>query len=331
MTTTTRPPDLPTRHVSFDVPREGQNRGFADSWYAVCLSEAVTDSPTGVDFLDGRIVIYRRKDGSPTAVSAYCPHLGADLSVGSVDRGQLRCAFHGWTFDGQGKCQATGIGDPPPNDAQLFSFPTIERYGLIWVSNTSDPPFALPTLEETGLQFRTGTMPEVDLDPWIVNAHTMDLQHLLLPHDLDLQSDPNDSVRSSQHSVGFDLDARLRTGEHLQVAVDIIGTNIFWQIGRLNGRWFAWITGFSIPRPGYTNSHFSFAAQPQDGESAEECGHFMDEAFRAMMSLFEDDTPMLGTIHYRPGVLTDRDQALQLFLQHVIDYPHSHAARDFLK
>ena len=35
---------------------------------------------------------------------AWCPHLGADLSVGQIVDGRLRCAYHHWSFDGSGAC-----------------------------------------------------------------------------------------------------------------------------------------------------------------------------------------------------------------------------------
>src|SRR3546814_20071534 len=56
--------------------------------------------------------------------------LGADLSNGTVDGDCLRCPFHHWTYDGSGRCVSTGIGDPPPPGARLFTFPTREKYGV---------------------------------------------------------------------------------------------------------------------------------------------------------------------------------------------------------
>jgi nitrite reductase/ring-hydroxylating ferredoxin subunit len=48
------------------------------------------------------LVVFRPlKRGEPIGVlDSVCPHLGADLSDGSVtENGCLSCAFHGWTFD----------------------------------------------------------------------------------------------------------------------------------------------------------------------------------------------------------------------------------------
>jgi len=39
-------------------------------------------------------------DGRPRAYTDLCPHLGLPMSLGHVDGEQLRCAYHGWAFDG---------------------------------------------------------------------------------------------------------------------------------------------------------------------------------------------------------------------------------------
>ena len=96
------------------MPAEGEGGVFTQSWFPVALaSEVVAGQILGVNFLDGKIVVFRAPDGTPRAMSAYCPHLGADLSVGRIVDGRLQCAFHHWEYDSDGFCVKTGIGDPP--------------------------------------------------------------------------------------------------------------------------------------------------------------------------------------------------------------------------
>src|SRR5262245_41163179 len=110
------------------IPAEGENGLFSQSWFPLCKSQDVQPGQViGRNFLDGRVVVLRGADGRARVLSAYCPHLGADLATGSVIGENLRCAFHHWEYDGSGRCVRTGIGDPPPPGARLFEFPVLER------------------------------------------------------------------------------------------------------------------------------------------------------------------------------------------------------------
>ncbi|WP_375540838.1 Rieske 2Fe-2S domain-containing protein, partial [Streptomyces sp. TRM64462] len=137
-----------TRPLGRPVPGEGEGGVFSQSWFPVCLSaDLKPGSVVGAGFLGGRVVAFRGEGGGPArVVSAYCVHLGADLSVGEVVGEQLRCRFHGWRYGGDGRCAATGIGDPVPSRARLFRFPTVERYGIVWAFNGEEPLFDLPDL-----------------------------------------------------------------------------------------------------------------------------------------------------------------------------------------
>ena len=71
-----------------------------------------------------------------------CPHRAAPLSEGRVEAsGHLFCAYHAWTFDGQGQC--SNIPQASSDDAMLRlmankrscakNFATMESIGLVWV------------------------------------------------------------------------------------------------------------------------------------------------------------------------------------------------------
>lgn len=52
------------------------------------------------------LAVFRSSDGDVSILNAYCPHLGANMAIGGIVRGNsLQCPFHGWMFDGtNGKC-----------------------------------------------------------------------------------------------------------------------------------------------------------------------------------------------------------------------------------
>lgn len=57
-------------------------------------------------FLGENFAVFRASNGDVNILNAYCPHLGANMAVGGIVKGNcLQCPFHGWTFDGtSGKC-----------------------------------------------------------------------------------------------------------------------------------------------------------------------------------------------------------------------------------
>jgi phenylpropionate dioxygenase-like ring-hydroxylating dioxygenase large terminal subunit len=181
------------------LPREGENGVFSQSWFPVMLaSDLAPGALRGCDFLDGRIIVLRRTDGLVAAMSAYCPHVGADLSVGSVVDDHVQCAFHHWQYDSSGVCVRTGVGDPPPRHARLFVFPTRERYGIIWVFNGETPLFELPDFPYPDVQLAMGNYHLAEpflCDPWVFAANTPDMQHLKVVHQIKFGvEDPHELV-----------------------------------------------------------------------------------------------------------------------------------------
>jgi phenylpropionate dioxygenase-like ring-hydroxylating dioxygenase large terminal subunit len=80
-------------------------------------------------------VLWRDADGTPHAAPDRCPHRGTRLSLGRVCEGQLECAYHGWRFDGDGRCVAIPAlpGFMPPASHGLATLPLREAYGLLWL------------------------------------------------------------------------------------------------------------------------------------------------------------------------------------------------------
>ena len=81
-----------------------------------------------------------------------CPHRFAPLTAGAVEDGCLRCPYHGWRFDGTGRCDeipAIG-GEAIPPAAHLTPAHAIcERYGLLWAC-VKPPITPVPDVPEWG-------------------------------------------------------------------------------------------------------------------------------------------------------------------------------------
>jgi phenylpropionate dioxygenase-like ring-hydroxylating dioxygenase large terminal subunit len=64
-------------------------------------------------FAGENFAVFRTFAGVVHILDAYCPHLGANMAVGGVVRGDcLECPFHLWRFKGEdGKCSAIPYSD----------------------------------------------------------------------------------------------------------------------------------------------------------------------------------------------------------------------------
>ena len=103
-------------------------------------------------YFNQELVIYRGDDGVVRIARAFCPHMGAHLGrVGKLEGNILRCGFHGFRYDGEGRCVATPYGSPPPAGAKLRFWEAREQNGLIltWYGASAPPrqgKYLLPVL-----------------------------------------------------------------------------------------------------------------------------------------------------------------------------------------
>ncbi|MFY9687120.1 MAG: aromatic ring-hydroxylating dioxygenase subunit alpha [Pseudolabrys sp.] len=93
------------------------------------------------------LVIFKDDKGRYGLVGRRCPHRGTDLAYGRLENGGLRCAFHGWLFDVNGKCLETPA---EPDDSNLCanvkqkSYPVVEKSGILFAYLGPGEPPALP-------------------------------------------------------------------------------------------------------------------------------------------------------------------------------------------
>lgn len=75
-------------------------------WQPVALASElpVDGAPVPLKVMHEELVLFRDDRGRPGLLELHCPHRGADLSYGRVEDGGLRCLYHGWLFDVDGRC-----------------------------------------------------------------------------------------------------------------------------------------------------------------------------------------------------------------------------------
>ena len=98
--------------------------------------------------LGERLVAFRNRAGHLGVIEHQCAHRNASLFFGLNEEDGIRCVYHGWKFDPQGRCTEMPNVAPQHQDARhkvkLAAYPVTERYGVIWLymgPREVPPPF----------------------------------------------------------------------------------------------------------------------------------------------------------------------------------------------
>lgn len=89
-----------------------------------------------------------QEDGKVRILDAYCPHMGANLGVtGQVVGNDIVCPFHGWQFDGEGKCTKIPYAEKVPGFLKTTAWPCVEMNGsiMLWHDAEGRPPLWMPS------------------------------------------------------------------------------------------------------------------------------------------------------------------------------------------
>jgi phthalate 4,5-dioxygenase len=107
-------------------------------WIPALLSEELPDNdgtPVRVLLLGERLVAFRDSLGRVGLLDEQCPHRRTSLALGANEQCGLRCLYHGWKFDVEGRCVDTPA---EPADSTLKdrvrakAYPTLEKGGVVW-------------------------------------------------------------------------------------------------------------------------------------------------------------------------------------------------------
>jgi phenylpropionate dioxygenase-like ring-hydroxylating dioxygenase large terminal subunit len=125
-------------------------------WQPIALAEELSPELAGdrplvaARVLGQDLVLFRDERGELGLVDRGCPHRGADLALGRLEDGGLRCCFHGWLFARDGRCLQTPAEperSPLTSRVRLGSYPVRELNGIIWgYLGPGDAP-AFPALD----------------------------------------------------------------------------------------------------------------------------------------------------------------------------------------
>lgn len=121
-------------------------------WQPAALSDELAgERPVkAVRLLGQDFVLFRDEQGRLGLMDRDCPHRGADLAMGRLEDGGLRCPFHGWLFDVTGQCLETPAepeGSRMCRSIRQQSYPVVERSGIVFAYLGPGPAPAFPALD----------------------------------------------------------------------------------------------------------------------------------------------------------------------------------------
>ena len=148
------------KQASHKIEADPPPQRFARGWHCLGLAGDYRDGGVhGVDIFGTRIVIFKTSEGELSALTAWCPHMGADLSLGEVDGDSVVCKFHGWRWRGDGACTGIPYAKTIPPRARTENWQLLERNKMLFIWN--DPEGNPPTPE-----LDIPALPQVDSDEW---------------------------------------------------------------------------------------------------------------------------------------------------------------------
>jgi phenylpropionate dioxygenase-like ring-hydroxylating dioxygenase large terminal subunit len=123
---------------------------FRRFWLPVALSQELPEpdcTPVRLKILGEEVVAFRDTAGRVGLLDAYCAHRSAPLFFGRNEEHGLRCIYHGWKYDVEGRC--IDLPNAPEGEAfkakvTLLSYPCEEAGDLIWAylgPPERQPPF----------------------------------------------------------------------------------------------------------------------------------------------------------------------------------------------
>ena len=132
------------------MPETGLDRALEFFWHPVCTVEeltAVAPKPLAVRLLGRALAIADLGDGRIAALTDRCIHRSTRLSIGWVEDGTVRCAYHGWRWSDQGRCvEIPSMPDGPiPPKACIPAYEAEVAYGLVWVRIDAAAGTAIPS------------------------------------------------------------------------------------------------------------------------------------------------------------------------------------------
>ena len=133
----TRLSEYPDEELTLVGPETPCGEYLRRFWHPVYLTNDLCDLPVAIKILGEELVLFRDLSGTLGLVHKRCPHRQASLEYGKCEEHGIRCCYHGWHFDTDGKLldapgQPENLSDRLKLRIKLGAYPVVEYKGLIF-------------------------------------------------------------------------------------------------------------------------------------------------------------------------------------------------------
>lgn len=232
-------------------------------WYVAAWDDEVNAQPRGRTILGEPIVLYRTPDGRAHALQDRCAHRRMPLAHAKLIGETLVCSYHGLAYAPTGACVRVPGQENVPSTLRVRSFPTIERYGAVWiwigdpVKADPDTIFECDEVPASGgghrFYFR------VKANYLLLNDNLSDLLHQAYLH--------NPSFGGNANPLGEFAPSVLQEGNRITVKwdwKDVVAPGAFAEAGNISGKADGWNHSCFSP-PSFYSNRPGFAAAGTGG------------------------------------------------------------------
>jgi len=185
--------------TSTSTSRAGRPDLWRQAWYPVAyLRDLDPGRPTAFTLLGDDLVLwFDRQAQCWRAFADVCPHRLVPLSEGRLnERGELECPYHGWSFDGAGRCSLIPQaceGQRSGARSRCRTYATASAQGLLFVFSgeaqaAAELPLPLvPCLRQEGGGWADGwlvqdTFRDLPMDALTLLENVLDVSHVPFTH-----------------------------------------------------------------------------------------------------------------------------------------------------
>lgn len=125
--------DVELTHVGPGTPIGELMRRY---WQPVCLSSELRELPKRIRILCEDLVVFRDRQGRVGCLDLHCAHRGTSLEYGRIEETGIRCCYHGWLYDTEGRCIEMPCETPEMVEklnVHQPGYPVHEHGGLVFV------------------------------------------------------------------------------------------------------------------------------------------------------------------------------------------------------
>jgi phenylpropionate dioxygenase-like ring-hydroxylating dioxygenase large terminal subunit len=243
-------------------------RAVVEGWYwALPSAELGNGKIKHLRLLGKDLALYRGEDGIARVMDAHCPHMGAHLAEGKVEGTGVRCFFHHWRFNSEGRLDDIPCRKETKISVSTGTYPVEEKYGMIWVWTgkvAKRPVPFVPELEGQEVDATLGTPYVKECHPNVMMINAIDAHHFYSVHHLPVKLNLEPRVIDS-NTIQFNNSTQVpRSNVFLKLISRFYMGALTYSMCYFNAS-----TGTVTVGPDFLHFHIMFAIRQNDQGKAE--------------------------------------------------------------